>query len=296
MKYLVHSLILEITSRIKHLHGKLIYIDLGKSCQFLCRSLIDKCTCRRFECKRIRQDCRAEQTSYFLVYLDILLPVHLIDYRGCTSKRLISEVNRIHRLYICNSMMIYDLKYLRILNTVNRLCPLIVIHKDKLFLSGINVVTSRYKPLIIAITIGNRKISHSGLCHGRLKGIYIIILIESHDMVSYHKESYRHTLPDKSGDSIGIRWCYDNCTPLVLCKFQNHIGYAVYKTDYQHAGSTVYCCKLRLNSVAHYHYVIFLDMSLKNIDLGSPNNHSSILHIPVSITIHKLTIYCIYYV
>ena len=41
---------------------------------------------------------------------------------------------------------------------------------------------------------------------------------------------------------------------------------------------------------------IFLDMSLKDVNLGSSHDHSSILNIFVGVTVHKLAIYSIYYV
>ena len=141
MKYLIHGLVLEVASRVEHLHGKFIYVYLCKPCKLLCSSLVYECTRRRLECQCIGKYRCAEKSSYRLIYLDILLFVHLIDDRSSTSKWLISEIHRIHGLYIRDPVVVDYLEYLGILHAVNRLGSLIVINKYELFLSRIDVVT-----------------------------------------------------------------------------------------------------------------------------------------------------------
>ena len=171
----------------------------------------------------------------------------MINNCGCTSKWLISEKYRRHCLNCSKSMMVNNLKYFCIINSLNCLILLIMVNKNYLLLICIQKISSGNHSHILILIVEYREIPISLLRHYSLDIVHIIPGFELNNIIPCHKIADWHTLINKSCCRVCVMWRNYACR--------------------LHLNGT----QLRLISVSEYYKIILFNIAFHEVRISCSN-------------------------
>ena len=114
--------------------------------------------------------------------------------------------------------------------------------------------------------------------------VEVIFLGEFDDILLRHKVADRHGLVDQTGCCVGVIRCRNDCTAALLCQFADRKGYACALTNDNAACFHLDGAKLGLITVSENDQVMFLDVVLHQIRVGSRDQDFSAVKICLRIS------------
>ena len=114
--------------------------------------------------------------------------------------------------------------------------------------------------------------------------VEVIFLGEFDDVFLCHKVADRHGLVDQTGCCVGVIRCRNDCTAALLCQFADRKGYACALTNDNAACFHLDGAKLGLITVSENDQVMFLDVVLHQIRVGSRDQDFSAVKICLRIS------------
>src|SRR5699024_2706120 len=121
----------KIASCFEHLFCELIDIYSRNLSKRSRSRFIHRSAGRRLEQQGIGNNRCTEKTCCLSGRSNLVFLIHLIDNGRSTAKRLVSKINRTHRLQISDSVVIDDLKNFRLFNSVYRLRLFVMIRSEE---------------------------------------------------------------------------------------------------------------------------------------------------------------------
>ena len=114
--------------------------------------------------------------------------------------------------------------------------------------------------------------------------VEVIFLGEFDDILLRHKVADRHGLVDQTGCCVGVIRCRNDCTAALLRQFADRKGYTCALADDNAACFHLDGAKLGLITVSEDDQVMFLDVVLHQIRVGSRDQDFSAVKICLRIS------------
>ena len=280
----------------EHVARKLVRIYSGNSRKYLGSLAVGLCTSRRMERKRIGKNRRAHQAGNLLRDLDIPLTRRLVNNRCGAAERNVSEVDRLERRNAADPVVVDNLKDFGLLHAVNRLCGLIMVHKDNLLPAHIHQITAGHGSAEYAFMVENRKIAIPAFRHNVPDAVDIIVGAKCYKVLRRHEVPDRHGKVNQSRHGKCIMRRLNNNAVLLFRKPLNRHRNLRALTYNQTGGSHLNCAKLRFITVSENYEIARADIILHQIRIGCGNQYLAFRVAPVGIACHGNSFKCIEYI
>ena len=162
--------------------AQIVQIDIGDAGQTLGHGNIPLGAGGGLEHYRVGQDGRGHEAGHGAGGNDAVLLIHGGDDGVGAAHRLIAHINGLAGLDICQTVVVDDLQYLRLIQARHGLGDLVMIHQHHLLAAGAQQVVAGQGAHDVFVFVQHGVAAVAALEHHLADVVYVVVQMEAHDL------------------------------------------------------------------------------------------------------------------